>query len=296
MTAREFELRTDDGCRLACRQWAPRKDSGEPVKHLGAVLIVHGLGEHSGRYAHVASRLTQAGHFVVSYDQRGHGNTGGARGHARDYAVLLGDIAIVMAETRRRATDLPMFLYGHSLGGNLVLNFALRRRPGVDGVIASSPLLRPALRIPRWKTTLGHMLFKLWPAFSFNNGIDPELLSRDPNSIDAYRNDAQVHSRVSAKLAIQMLEAGEWALSHASEWTLPLLLMHGGEDQVTLADASRQFAEQVAENGELRIWDGLRHELHWELEREAVLDVVVDWLARHQPAERATDETRTKNG
>jgi alpha-beta hydrolase superfamily lysophospholipase len=284
MESREFVETMTDGTPLHSRLWLP---SASP---LGVVVIVHGLGEHSGRYEFVAQHLTDAGYRVVAYDQRGHGATPGPRGHVREYEVLLNDLHDVIAEARRLSNFLPIFLYGHSFGGNVVLNYALRRKPELAGLVVTSPLLRPRHDVPLWKRCCARVLSRVWPTFSFDNHVDPKWLSRDDASVEAYRQDPAVHHRVSARLATQMLDAGRWAISHASKMRLPLLLLHGEADEVTSPAASREFASHAACECELKIWEGLFHEPHWEKQREAVLSCIVAWLTEraghHQSAKR----------
>jgi alpha-beta hydrolase superfamily lysophospholipase len=272
-TCQEFELPGAHGGVRFARAWIPPQD----VR--GTVGIVHGLGEHSGRYDEAGNFLSRSGFAVVAFDQIGHGRSGGPRGHASDYTLLLEDVGVLVGELQRRGDErLPQFLYGHSLGGNLVLNFALRRRPELTGLIVTSPLLRPAVRPPWWKLVLGHALNRLCPQLTLESGIDPADLSHDPQSVQRYRDDPLVHHRVSARLGIPMLAAGRWALEHADELNVPTLLMHGAADRVTSADASREFAARAGSICTLKTWPDRFHELHWESNRAEVLDAVLEWL------------------
>ena len=268
----EFGWQTKDGLRLYAQGWQPET---EPK---GVLCLVHGLGEHSGRYAHLAAFLNQAGYVLLAFDLRGHGKSEGQRGHTPSYEVLMEDIAHLLEEAAKRYPDRPRFLYGHSLGGNLVIGYALRHRPPLAGVIATGPLLRPAFEPPAWKMTLGKIMYSLWPAMSMSNEIDRQGLSRDPEVVRAYNDDPLVHDRVSARLGMDMLEAGLWALEHAAEFPLPLLLMHGSDDRLTSARASREFAAQAGEVCTLRIWDGFYHEIHNEPEQGQVFEHLLEWL------------------
>jgi len=269
---REFELTAPDGTSLFAQSWKAVSDA------IGTVVIVHGLGEHSGRYAEVAAALGRAGYFVVAFDLRGHGRTGGQRGHVRDYSVLLDDIDLLIAEASRRIDELPVFLYGHSLGGNLVLNCALGRQPSIAGLVVASPLLRLASTPPRWKLMLGRVMSRIGPRFSFRSEIDPEDLSHDSAAIRLRKQDPLVHSRVSARLGTQMLDTGSWALDHADRLALPLLLIHGDADALTSPNASAEFARRAGDNCTFRVWEGMYHELHWETERDTVIQCIIDWL------------------
>jgi alpha-beta hydrolase superfamily lysophospholipase len=265
-----FELRARDGVILQAQAWEP---ADAPQAILG---IVHGLGEHSARYAAIVQSFTRAGIVVVTYDQRGHGCTGG---RLPPFATLLDDIDLLIAEMRRRG-DWPQFLFGQSLGGDLVLNYALRRRPALAGVIASSPLLTPAVPPPAWKLTLARVLSLVWPGCPLPSGVSPDGLSHDPDVVRRYREDPLVHGHVSAILGTSMLDAGAWALEHADQLTLPLLLMHGSGDRLTSAESSRLFASRAGSLCTLQIWEGLFHELHFEPEREQVLDCIHDWIGQ----------------
>jgi acylglycerol lipase len=141
---------------------------------------------------------------------------------------LLDDVALLLDQAAQRFPARARFLYGHSLGGILALTYALRRRPHLAGVISTSPLLLPAFEPPAWKIALGRALYNLWPALALSNEINPRHLARDPAVVRAYVDDPLVHDRISARLAIDMLHAGRWALEHAAKFPrrLPLLLMH----------------------------------------------------------------------
>jgi len=271
-TAHEFQWTARDGLRLFTRSWEP---GSEP---LGAVGIVHGLGEHSGRYEEFAQQLAQSGYRVLAFDQRGHGRTPGPRGHVRDYDLLLDDIGMLVQEAAERSDGRPVVLYGHSLGGNLVLNYVLRRKSCLTGVIAASPLLRPAVRLPWWKEAAGRVMNRVWPRFSFDVGVDDSALTHDMAALAARKQDPWIHRRVSARLGAQMLDAGRWALEHAERLRLPALVMHGDADTATSPEATREFAHRAGSNCTLRIWPGLYHELHWERGRSEIIQDIIQWL------------------
>ncbi len=262
-----------------------------PAQVRAVVALVHGLGEHCGRYGHVAAALNQAEYALLAMDLYGHGRSGGQRGHIPAYETLLDEIAMLLEEAGRRFPGRPRFLYGHSMGGNLVLNYALRRRPHLNGVIATGPALRTASPPPAWQTTLARLIERVWPAFSMPNGLPRPFLARDPAVVQAYTDDPLVHNRVSARLGLAILESGRWALEHAAEMPLPLLLMHGTADRLTDPEASRAFATRASGDCALLLWEGFYHELHNEPEKEAVFAVMLDWLERHlQPLLEETGE------
>ena len=190
----EYSMQSKDGVQLYGQGWQPES---APT---GVVCLVHGLGEHSGRYTHVAAHLTTAGYAVQTYDLCGHGRSEGKRGHASSYDAVMDGIDLVLANAEARYRGVPGFLYGHSLGGNLVLNYALRRRPALAGVIATSPAVRPATPIAGWKASLAGLLYSRLPELQLANGLDVTGLSRDPDVIARYQADPLVHDRTSVRL------------------------------------------------------------------------------------------------
>jgi len=268
----EFGWQTKDGLRLYAQGWKPE------TAPKAVVCLVHGLGEHSGRYGHLAAFLNQAGYALLSFDLRGHGKSEGQRGYAPSYEALLDDIARLLDEAANRYPDLPRFLYGHSLGGNLVINCALRRRPQLAGVIATGPFFRAAFEPPAWKLTLARIMYNLWPTLSLSNELDRQALSRNPEVVRDYDEDPLVHDRLTPRLTMDMFQAGLWALEHASELSLPLLLMHGSADRLCSVQASREFAARAGDRCTLKIWDGFYHEIHNEPEQEQVFKYLLEWL------------------
>ena len=279
----EFTRKSSDGLDFFFQGWQP-----EPAPR-GVVCLVHGLGEHSGRYVHVAAALNAAGYAVLGFDLRGHGKSGGPRGHAPAYDTLMDDIGRLLDEAAARFPNLPRFLYGHSLGGNLVLNYALRRcsgqalrgNPQIAGVISTSPAIRTAIPPPALQLALGKLMYSIKPAMQMPNGLALDGLARDPEVIRAYASDPLVHNKISVRLALDMLQAGEWALAHAAEFPLPLLLVHGTADKLTSAAASQEFASRAGANCTLKLWEGFYHETHNEPEKAEVLGFMIDWLRAH---------------
>ncbi len=247
----------------------------------GVVCLVHGLGEHSGRYAPLAAFLNAAGFAVLAFDLRGHGRSGGKRGHFA-YEQALNDIAALLAEARQRFGNTPRFLYGHSLGGNLVLNYLLRRpAETLQGAVATGPWLRLAFQPPAYKVWLARSVGALLPGLLQPSGLEVQYLSHDPAVVRAYVEDPLVHDRISAGLFVSAYRAGLWALEHADALRFPLLLMHGAEDHLTSAEASREFCARAGEKCTLRLWEGMYHEVHNEPDKAAVYQTVVEWLEAH---------------
>jgi alpha-beta hydrolase superfamily lysophospholipase len=271
MQSSEFALKSLDGLSLFARIWESGDDS------LGAICLVHGLGEHSGRYGDLAASLNANGWAVLAMDMRGHGMSGGRRGHITSYGALMDDISILLAEAGGRFPDLPRFLCGQSMGGNLVINYALRRTSAIAGVIASSPLLRTAAPPPCWKSWLGRFLRPVLPLLPLCNEIRAEDLSRDLDVVRAYRIDPLVHDRLTLRF-YDVLLAGEWAIRQASDLSVPTLIMHGDSDRVTSIGASREFSSAAGDICTLKEWEGFYHEIHNEPGREQVIEYLLEWL------------------
>lgn len=236
------------------------------------------MGEHSGRYTHLAVALTQAGYALMSYDQRGHGKSLGQRGHTPSYETLLDDIDRFRKECLKRFSNRPLYLYGHSLGGNLVLNYCLRRKPKFNGVIVTSPWLRLTVEpsaLVRWMASL---LNKFWPTFSLSSALDIRALSHDLSIVEAYKHDSLVHDQISVRMFTTVDQAGRWAVENAAQFQLPLLLMHGGGDRITSSDTTSKFAAQIKKDCTLKIWPQLFHELHNEPEQSEIIADTINWL------------------
>lgn len=271
---KQFELnwKTQDGIEIYARAWEP------DMKPKAVACLVHGHGEHIGRYEHVARAFTEMGYILLGFDQRGHGKSGGRRGYIPSYEVLMDDIGLLIVQAKQRYPRLPCFLYGHSMGGNEVINFAFRRKPNLAGVIATGPWLELAFEPPAAQVALARFMNRIWPGFTQASGLETNALSHDPKVVEAYKNDPLVHDKISARLFVEMYDAGEWALAHAADFPLPLLLMHGGADRISSADASRTFARNGGRNITLHIWDDWYHEIHNEPDQEEVFKIALIWM------------------
>ncbi|HEY1128946.1 MAG TPA: alpha/beta hydrolase [Roseateles sp.] len=271
---------TDDGLKLHLRHWPA------PTPARGQVLIVHGLGEHIGRYAHVAAALNEAGWDVHGWDHRGHGQSEGPRGDIPDAEALLRDTARVIDAVRRPSgAGHRLVMLGHSMGGAVAARFAaeaLTGRPAawsrpLDGLVLSSPALDPGLNAGQ-KLALA-LAGALAPGLAVSNGLKPEWISRDPAVVQAYAADPLVHDRITARLTRFIIDAGARAIDDAPRWTLTTLLMWAGADRCVAPRGSEAFAAAAPANVvATRPWPGLAHEIFNEPEKAAVLATLKDWL------------------
>lgn len=270
----ELEWKAADGNRMYGCEWTP--EPGTPIK--GVVGIVHGMGEHTGRYAHVASMLAADGWAVLAFDQRGHGRTEGKRGHVPAYDALLEGVDWLLQQAAARYPALPRFLFGHSMGGNVAINYLLRRQPELAGAIITGPWLKLAFQPPKLAVVVGRIVEKVYPGFSNARPLAVQNLTTDPEMAKRYIEDPLGHGNITAAFFFGVQRAGLWALAHASELRVPMLLMHGGDDKVTSLPASKQFAERAGELCEFMAWPGFKHELHNERGRGEVFASMLLWL------------------
>ncbi|WP_421871844.1 alpha/beta hydrolase [Marinoscillum sp.] len=262
---------SQDGLRIYYRHW----DCQSPNK---ICCIVHGHGEHSGRYEHVAKVLNEAGITVFGMDLRGHGLSQGKKGHAKSYEHLMSDIEELLKTARATYTELPMYLFGHSMGGNLVANYLIRMNTNeLSGFILSSPWLRLATDPPAWKLKLGQIMSSVWPSVTQPSGLDVNHISKDPAEVQKYVADPLVHSQMSAMLYKVITEAAEYALSNDESITLPGLIYHGNADKIIDWTATRDFADQV-ESATFVELEHIYHEPHNDLEKHQVIESLKNWM------------------
>lgn len=275
-----MHLKTSDG--LTLYAWTRRPAA--PPK--GVIALVHGMGEHSRRYDHLTAYWESRGYASAGFDQRGHGRSEGPRGHTPSYDLLLDDIALFLGRVAEELPGLPIILYGHSMGGNLVLNYAIRRRPAPAMVVASAPYLRLAFDPPAWRVLLARVLRHIAPALSQRTGLDVRALSRDPEVVRRYEADPLVHDRITTSFFGNVHPAGEAIIARAAELTMPTLVMHGSADRLTSRAASEAFVAASGGKAQLRIWEGSFHEIHNEPDWEALAAFVIAWIEENAPRDR----------
>jgi acylglycerol lipase len=270
-----------DGTDLLVREWPA---AGRPW---ASVLLVHGIGEHSGRYEHVGDQMAAAGLDVHAYDQRGAGGSGGRRGHVDRWAQQHDDLEARLRAVRASAAARPVVLYGHSLGGLIVLGYLLTERPKPDFAIVSAPALDSTLA--SWKKALAPILGRIAPTLSIPNGIDGSTLSRDPSVAAKLAADPLAAKASTARFGAEALAELARVRRDYVGLTLPILVLHGIDDGLVPAQASEILASLP--NVERRTYPGLRHELHNEPEGPAIIDEMIAWI-RGALGERATLQTQ----
>ena len=238
-TVENSEWKTNEGEKMFSQKWLT---DGQTK---AVVVLVHGLGEHIGRYNHVAKFLNQNQISVYGFDHRGHGKSSGKRGHIGSNQFFMSDIDHMIAEAKKENPEIPIFIYGHSLGGNMVFYYALSKKPAIKGVIATSPGLGTGEPVPPAKLLAAKILKTLVPAMTMDNGLDVNNLSHNPQVIKDYQEDPLVHPMISAKLATLMFSNGDWIIENASKFNLPLLLLQGEKDHIVSLEKTKLFAEKV---------------------------------------------------
>lgn len=276
-------LLTPDGCALHLQDFTP--GLGGAARLRAQVLIVHGLGEHSGRYAHVARHLAQAGCAVAAYDHRGHGRSQGPRGVIPSPDSLLADLGQVIARLRTERPGLPLVLLGHSLGGLVVGRYVaegLAAQPApwwqaVQALVMSSPALDLGMNLAQ-KALLA-VMGPIAPGLAVANGLKPEWVCRDPAVVRAYVADPLVHDRIAPRLVRFMVDAGVLVRQRAAQWRTPTCLLYAGADRCVDPRGSAEFAA-AAPRGVVACtrYEGLAHEIFNEPEQARVLADLTAWL------------------
>ncbi len=263
------------GVTLHTIRWTP---DSQPTAE---ILLVHGYGEHSGRYGHVAQRLCDAGFAVTSLDHRGHGqSTGVERGTVDSFPALVDDLVSVVADI---GTDAPLFVYGHSMGGLATVRLAERSDERFAGVIITGASLQPAASVPKPVLAVANLVGKVAPNLHTIQ-LDGDAISRVPAVRSDYDADPlNYRGKVTTGTARQFSQAMGAAMDDAARITVPILIMHGTDD--TLADpaGSVRFSSKVGSSDRtVSIWPGCYHELHNEPEADDVLNTIVSWIDAHR--------------
>jgi len=269
----ESNWKSSDGLTLFVQGWEP---DVLPLK--AVVCLVHGVGEHSGRYAHVAEAFAKEGYALFAADLRGHGKSEGLKGHADSIETLMNDVDVLLKQAKIRYPGLSVFLYGHSLGGILALHYGLKRKPDLKGMLVTSPALHSSLEQQPYKVLAAKILGTLMPKVTIASGLDVAAISHDAEVIKAYNNDPLVHDKISVGFGKILLQVCKFNLDHASEFPLPLLLMHGKADAIAFPSSSIEFAQQLDGLCTLVLWEDVFHELHNESIKKEVFKTLTDWM------------------
>jgi alpha-beta hydrolase superfamily lysophospholipase len=273
------------GLTLFRRSWHPR----EPTR---TVALVHGFGEHSGRYEHVGSWFARRGVTVHSFDLRGHGRSGGKRGHVDSFADYLNDLEFFLQTVSEEASPQPITLVGHSLGGLIVTALAVERSPDVQSVVTSGAALALSPDLSGLKISIARLLCKIFPRMSMNAGLAPDLICTDREVVARYVDDPLVHGTSSAAHAVSMIDQVGRLRGMGARVDVPMLLLHGALDQLCMPVGSQSFYASMpnsagssgAPKAELRMYPRSSHEIFNDVEQESVFADVLAWIEQHEQA------------
>jgi acylglycerol lipase len=241
------------------------------------VILVHGLGEHMQRYSHWAALFNKAEIGFAGIDLPGHGRSEGRRGSVKNYRQVGEMIDILLNTCKKTFPGVPVFIYGHSLGGGIVLEYLLRKNPGIKGAIVTSPWLRLSFEPPRIKVVMASVMKNLLPGLIQPSGLNVNHISHDELVVEKYKADPLVHDKISVSLFHAAMTAAKYSLDNAGELKIPTLILHGSDDQICSPEGSREFAAKT-DKAELKIWEGGYHELHNEPFKEEVFKYIIEWM------------------
>ncbi|MBW4561334.1 MAG: lysophospholipase [Mojavia pulchra JT2-VF2] len=265
------------GLNLYYQSWQPEGESR------AIVAIVHGLGAHSGLFSNAVQYLLPLGYVIYAFDLRGHGRSPGQRGHINSWAELREDLYTFLTRIQERGPGCACFLWGHSLGAVIAVDYALRFPQSLQGLILTAPALGK-VKLPVLKVALGRMLSQVWPNFSLKVGIEKNAGSRNPKVIAT--PDPLRHDYGSARLAAEFFATSKWVQNHASDLQVPLLILHGSYDQVTPPEGSLAFFHKVTFPDKERYeYEGDYHDFHQDINYQKVLVDLQNWLEKHLAGE-----------
>ncbi len=246
--------------------WLPNK------KIKVAIGIIHGLGEHSSRYDDFAEYFCKKGYGVYSIDLRGHGKSEGKRGHVNNFKKLIDDSEEMFINIRKENLNVPMVMFGHSLGGCIALNYLCENQSKeIDLAIISSPWLKTVLELPKFIIYIQKILVVLFPSFTLNNRLDPYHLSKNTNKVKKYIKDPLVHNRISLKMFSEVNKAIDKIENESEKINIPVLLLHGKKDNIISFKGTKKISKKI-NNSKLILYEGLYHEPHNDLEKNEILD------------------------
>ena len=274
MNHQTWEWETSNQCKMFAQKWTPDKNCK------ASIILIHGLGEHSSRYDQMAKFYCDHQIQVLAFDVYGHGRSDGQRGHIPELNTFLDDIVDFREQVKDDLNGKPVFLYGHSMGGMIVLTYVLKKYPAFDGIITTSPLIDTAKPMDGFTKSLVRILNSIAPRMTINNRIDRSFLSRDARIVDAYNEDPLVFGKLSMRLGAFMVDSQQFIREHAAEFAQPLLMMVGSDEKIVSKADIDVFMQSLPQQT-YKVWDGCFHELHNEPEKEKVFEYTLAWMKDH---------------
>jgi acylglycerol lipase len=272
MKHQDYDWLSKDNKNIYAQSWAPDHNPSAVIN------IIHAFGEHSGRYQKWAGLFVEKGMAVLASDLIGHGKSFGKRGYIKNYQVFLDQIDLQLQKSAELFTDTPRILYGHSMGGNLVINYAMSKDSPVNAIIASAPWLRLVYDPPGYMLLFSRILRPIFPSLTIKAGIDNTYRSHDLTISERLKEDPLLHRRMSLQLFYEVSRKAQYAMKNIYKINRPLLIMHGSSDRWTSHEASIDLATNTSRLTRLKIWDGFYHELHNEIGYMDIFNYIIDWL------------------
>ncbi len=271
LLSKTFDWTTSDGLKIFAKDWHVKKAKA-------VIIIVHGLGEHCQRYAPMASFYNKHEIGFVGYDRRGHGLSEGKRGHTIHYQAYLDEIAELLKQTENRYPNIPVFLYGHSMGGNIALNFIIQQKPNIAGLILSGAWIVLYKNPSPLLVAFAKIINIIYPTYTQENGLDPNHISTVAEEVEKYKNDPLVHSKITSNTGLEMIKAANFLNTYKGELAIPSLVMHGGEDKIISPKGSQSLSKRVKGEITFKEWNGLYHEIHNEANQSEVFEYTLQWI------------------
>jgi acylglycerol lipase len=289
MKHQDYEWLSKDNKYIYAQSWAPDHNPSAVIN------IIHAFGEHSGRYQRWAGLFVEKGIAVLASDLIGHGRSFGKRGYIKNYQVFLDQIDLQLLKSSELFPGIPQVLYGHSMGGNLVLNYAMSKDAPVSAIIASAPLLKLVNEPPGYMLILSRILRPFFPSLTVKAAIDNTYRTHDQSINEKLSEDPLLHRQMSLQLFHEVNRYGLYAMRNIYKINRPLLLMHGNSDRWTSHEATMELAANTSRLTTLKIWDGLYHELHNEVGYMDIFNYIIDWLSEMKITGHGKIQNRSKN-
>jgi len=257
-----------DGCKLFFSLW-----QGENEPH-SVINLIHGIGEHCLRYEHVAAFFTAHGFAFHAFDLRGHGQSEGKRGHIENFEQLRTDVDLLFESSMKLFPNLPQILYGHSLGGNIALNYSIFRQPKIKKLVVTSPWLRLAFEPAKLKIAAAKIFQKILPKLSQSTNLDTKMLSQSAEVVLKYEQDPLVHGVITTRLFYEAMQSADFVINNVHKIAVPIIFAHGDNDKITSHKATQEIAEKTA--SKYKIWKNQFHELHNETIKNELFEFILN--------------------
>ena len=268
-----YKIKSNNGAELSLSVYKSDNDFDK------ILILTHGYGEHQGYYEDFARYFLNKGFAICTYDLRSHGMSDGKQGHVPSFELFLDDLDEIIDFGQKQLGDLPLYLFGHSMGGSIVLNYLLRRKPeNINKAIISSPWLKLAFEPPKLKLILANIGKKLFPSLVMKGELDPYSLSRNPDFVSRFINDPLTYDKISPGYFSTIREYGLYALANANKLRNKVLMSHGSDDKVTSSQASKEFCENTGEYCTYKLWEGYKHVVFSEKDMNTVFEYYYDYL------------------